>query len=118
MTVSGLDSNNDFVFGKGKASYKMQSKAVLQNIQTRLKSFTDDWFLDTENGIDWITLLGSKGNQDRIEREIQKTILQTDGVVAIISFDVTVSDRNLSVKIKYIDVYSSIIDELLEIGVS
>lgn len=116
MRVAGLDSNDDWVFGKGKASYKVQSKAVLQNIKTRLKSFTDDWFLNIEDGIDWITLLGSKGNEDRIKREIEKTILQTDGVVAIINFNTVLADRNLSVKIKYIDVYSEIIDELLEIA--
>jgi len=116
MRVSGLDSNDDWVFGKGKASYKVQSKAVLQSIRTRLKSFTDDWFLNIEDGIDWITLMGSKGNEERINREIEKTILQTEGVVAIINFNTILTDRDLSIKIKFIDVYSEIIDELLEIA--
>jgi len=116
MRVSRLTADGDWVFGKGKASYKTQSQAVLQNIGTRLKSFIDDWFLDIEHGIDWITLFGSKGNKERIEREIEKTILQTDGVVAIINFTTTITDRNLSVSVKFIDVYSSIIDEILEIS--
>jgi len=115
MRVSGLDSDGDWIFGSGKASYKTQSEAVLQSIKTRLKSFTDDWFLNIEDGIDWINLLGSKDNEDSINREIEKTILQTDGVVAIINFSTTLTDRNLSVSVIYIDVYSSIIDEILEI---
>ena len=115
MRVSGLDSGGDWIFGSGKASYKTQSEAVLQSIKTRLKSFTDDWFLNIEDGVDWITLLGSKGNEYKINREIEKTILQTEGVVAIINFSTTLTDRNLSVSVKYIDVYRSIIDEILEI---
>ena len=61
MRVSGLDSNLDWRFGKGRAVYKRNADAIAQNILTRLRSFLGDWYLDTEIGIDWLTLLGNLG---------------------------------------------------------
>jgi len=55
MRVSGLDSNRDWRFGKGRAVYKRNADAIAQNILTRLRSFLGDWYLDTEIGIDWLT---------------------------------------------------------------
>ena len=70
MRVSGLDNDLDWRFGKGRAVYKRNADAIAQNILTRLRSFLGDWYLDTEIGIDWLTLLGNLGTEKRILRSL------------------------------------------------
>jgi len=83
MRVSGLDKNLDWRFGKGRAVYKRNADAIAQNILTRLRSFLGDWYLDTEIGIDWLTLLGNLGTEKRILRSVESTVMQTEGVLSI-----------------------------------
>lgn len=102
MKVSGLDSNGDWNFGRGKASYIINGDAVRQNLQTRLKSFTNDWFLDTTANIDWITLLGNRKTEDQIKREVERVTLSTTGVASIESIDLIVDRGNREATISLI----------------
>lgn len=83
MIVRALDSNNDWQFGKGKNDYKTRSKAVGQNIQTRLSSFLGDCFFDVTAGLDWFTFLGGK-NQLALNLAINAVILNTQNVTGIL----------------------------------
>jgi len=94
MRVSGLDENGDWKFGRGKASYLLKAEAVRQNVSTRLKSFQNDWFLDTTANIDWITLLGSRNQTIAIEREVERVVLETEGVARIDRLEF-IEDREL-----------------------
>ncbi len=76
MIVRALDVNGDWEFGKGRNNYKRNRDAVAQNIQTRLMSFIGDCFFQTNAGIDWFNLLGSK-NQVGLNLAINATILNT-----------------------------------------
>lgn len=100
MIVSGLDSNGDWRFGKNRAQYKRNGVGVYQNVQTRIKSFVNDWFLNTKNGIDWYTLLGNKGTETQILREIERVTLQTDFVRSIEKLQITDRDDNRGVTIE------------------
>ena len=117
MRVNGIDSDSDFVFGRGKASYKTKSPAIAQNVLTRLRSFTNDWFLDTESGIPWLELIGTKGNLDAIKQAISGTVLQTLGVITISRLDVIEDRKNRAIKIylTYNDVFNNNIVQSLEI---
>ena len=92
MKVSRLDINNDWVFGRGDKAYVQGTKAIRQNVVTRIKSFQNDWFLDTDANIDWINLLGSKNNENQILREVERVTLETEGVLKINSLSIE-SDR-------------------------
>lgn len=98
--VSGLDSNGDWRFGKSRAQYKRDGNAVYQNVQTRIKSFVSDWFLNTQGGIDWYVLLGNKGTETQILREIERVVLQTEFVRTIEKLQITKRDVNRGITIE------------------
>ena len=116
MRVSGLDSNRDWRFGKGRAVYKRNTDAIAQNILTRLRSFLGDWYLDTEIGIDWLKLLGNLGTEKRILRSVESTVMQTDGVLSIQELKIIGRDinRGVTIRIRYTDVFGASKPQTLE----
>ncbi len=116
MRVSGLDENNDWRFGRGRAVYVTRSEAIRQNVATRLKSFRTDFFLDTDACIDWIDLLGRKGTKDEILRNIERVTLATEGVTVITKLDIQVktSTRNATILLSFGTIFDeSITDEII-----
>ena len=107
MAVRRLDENHDWTFGGGKSNYARESEAIAQNVQCRVWSFSNDWFLDPEHGIPWFDLMGRNIRLDLIESEIKKTVLETKGVVQITYFNIDFNReaRRLTVNITYIDTY-------------
>lgn len=121
MRVSGLTSGGDWRFGKGRAAYKRKSEAIRQNVVTRLRSFTDDWFADVTAGVPWIELFGARGNlEDRkrqVLREVERTVLTTEGVRAIDQLELVEIDENRSatIRIKLIDIFDETINETVTV---
>jgi hypothetical protein len=115
--VAGLDSDGDWRFGRGRASYLLKADAVQQNVVTRIRSFTDDWFLDIDANIDWLTLLGTRNTRATIEREVERVTLQTTGVARIDNLQSTVSrkDRKITITMQVTTVFGTQFEE--EIGV-
>ena len=118
MRVSGLDSNRDWRFGKGRAAYKTNAKAIEQNVQTRLRSFQADWYLDTEIGIDWLTLLSNLGTEKRIIRAVESTVLQTEGVISIQELKIVGRDSNrgVTIQLQYTDVFAQQLLKTMELS--
>lgn len=77
--------NDDWSFGFGLNNYINKDDEIGQNVKTRLKSFKFDWFLNFNENIDWLAILGEKNNSQTIEDEIRRVVLSTDGVVRITS---------------------------------
>lgn len=117
MRVSGLSAAGDWRFGKGRAVYLRRSDAIAQNVITRLKSFTDDWFLDIDEGMSWLELLGSKDNEKRILREVETRVLQTYGVRSISLLRVTNIDINraASIELTYTDIFDEQINQTVSV---
>lgn len=84
-----LDSNGDWTFGKGFANYIRKDDEIAQNVSTRLKSFKNDWFLDTEKNIDWFSILGNKNNEQTIKLEVTRVVKSTVGVLRVNSVEIT-----------------------------
>lgn len=107
MRVSGLSKEGDWRLGRGKALYLTESAAVAQKVVTRLRSFKRDWFLDSEAGIDWILLLGTRGTENTILREVERVIISTNGVLELtsLSMDVNNSERSATIFATYKDIY-------------
>lgn len=110
MTVRSITGGGDWTFGKGKADYVSSSKEIRQSVVTRIRSFKSDWFLDTEDGIDWVKLLGSRGNENLILREVERVTLQTQGVVSIDSLAIISRDSNrgVTIDLKFTDVFNQV----------
>jgi hypothetical protein len=107
MRVAGLTSSGDWRFGRGKASYLRRSDAIRQNVVTRLRSFTDDWFLDITAGLPWFALLGERNTERRILREVEAEVLGTEGVRAIERLRITPdrAQRTATVEITVVDIF-------------
>lgn len=117
MSVSRLDTNEDFTFGRSLANYARESKEISQNVKTRLRMFKFDWFMDMQDGIDWLDILGNRSNKDVILSECERVVLGTSGVARLISLtiDSVDSDRNAIISVAYQDVYGEKFKELVGI---
>lgn len=115
MRVSGLTATGDWRFGRGKAVYLRRSDAIRQNVVTRLRSFTDDWFLDTAAGLPWFELLGERQTERRILREVEGIVLGTEGVRAIERLRLTRPGRNreATIEIDVVDIFNERFTERL-----
>jgi hypothetical protein len=83
MRFRGLDNDGDWVFGKGRNSYLTGNEALMMNIKTRLLSFLNDCFFDTDAGIDWWNLLGEKDHKS-ILASVQRVVLRSSNVKKIV----------------------------------
>lgn len=102
MRVSRLDKFDDWTMGQ----HLTGSQAVAQCVKTRIRSFKNDWFLDMA-GIDWLQLLGARGTQKRILREVERVALGTPGVVRLTGLDMRLVGRQATISLSYIDAYRS-----------
>lgn len=98
MRFRNVDENGDWVFGKGRNSYLTSTSALMMNIKTRLLSFLNDCFFDTEAGIDWWNLLGGK-DQKAILASIQRVVLRSSNVKKIIDMQYRLTGRNFSIQL-------------------
>lgn len=106
MRVRALDENSDWVFGFGAANYISGKDAVYQSVVTRLKSFKNDNPLAMDSNIDWNTLLGQKGTEDTILNEIERVVMQTDGVTRVTRLEVIkTANRIQSLQLSYDTIY-------------
>lgn len=108
MKVSGLDRNNDWLFGRGLAVYIQDSDAIRQNVATRIRSFAGDWFLDVTANIPWIELLGRRGSREQVLREVERVTLSTEGVVRILHIEMEHNrrDRTAVINLSFEDIFN------------
>tara|TARA_R110002167_G_C12574860_1_gene642919 strand:- start:797 stop:1144 length:348 start_codon:yes stop_codon:yes gene_type:complete len=67
-----------------------QSPATIQAVSTRLRMFTNEWFLDNKAGTDWYgKVLTKPANLAVAEGEIKQRIVNTEGVREITDFQMT-----------------------------
>jgi hypothetical protein len=100
MRVRALNSNHDWLFGKGANDYLVGNAAIAQNINTRLSSFLGNCFFDLGAGIDWFNLLGAK-DQTALNLAISSVILNTDEVTGILQLSIGLNaQRQFSVSYK------------------
>lgn len=105
IKVRGLDDNGDFTFGNNQANYKLDDNAILQNVQTRLKSLKNDFFLDSEANIDWFGILGQINNQEIVISEVYRVTLATDGVIGINDINIVNLDkRDATIEVNFVTI--------------
>jgi len=107
MIVRALDSLGDWTFGKGKNNYLRDKDALIQSLKTRILSWQGDCFFAKQDFVDWNNLLDI-GTKDLLDMEINRVILQTQGVLKINSNVSIVNERNYSAQIDINTVYGTI----------
>jgi hypothetical protein len=79
-----LDARGDYTVG---VPFLVNSPdAVAQAIQTRLKLWQDEWFLDTTDGTPWNQQILGQPNNGKPDAAIKQRILGTTGVSSIVSY--------------------------------
>lgn len=96
MRFRNIDANGDWVFGKGRNSYLRGNDALMINIKTRLLSFLNDCFFDTEAGIDWWNLLGGK-DEKALLASIQRVVLRSSQVKRIVEMQSRLTNRKFAI---------------------
>lgn len=117
MSVSRLDENGDWTFGQGLAGYITGSEEIQQSVVTRIKSFQNDWFLDTNAYIDWFNLLSNRNTEETTKAQLSKTVLDTVGVNTLnqLNFILDRENRKANIQLNYTDIYGA--DVQIETGV-
>lgn len=111
MIVRGVDTDGDWLFGKGRNDYKRNRDAISQNIKTRLKSFLGNCFFALNDGLDWPTLLGSK-DPAMAKLAISTCILNTTGVTGMKLLTYSLDEqRNLFLQYDVQSVEGDILDK-------
>lgn len=90
------DPTGDYVFGLGSGFLINTPEAVAQAMRTRMRLFTNEWFLDKREGLDLDLILGY-GTQMTRDREVQRRIAGTTGFLRILSYSSDVLARGFSV---------------------
>lgn len=106
--VRAVDSDGDWLFGKGRNDYKSGVDATAQNIKTRLQSFLGDCFFDTGAGVDWFNLLGSK-QLLALKIAVAAIILNTTDVTGILELSFNLDEtRRLTIQYKTATIYGTV----------
>lgn len=109
MRTRRLDAAGDWTFGRGRESYATKSECVRQKVKTRLLSFRNDWFLNLEHGLDWLDNMARRGARLKLEAQIRRCILQTEGVKTLTEFSTqfNAKTRKLAVYAAFTDIYGN-----------
>ena len=97
MRYRQLSATGDYTVGL--PFYTNSPNAVAQAIETRLKLWLGEWFVDQTDGTPWLTqILGPRASRNP-DAAIKQRILGTPGVVSIQSYSSSYdgSTRNLTV---------------------
>ena len=102
MLVRAIRKDNEgfseWIFGHSYLDYKTKQSQIVQDIYTALYEWKYDCFFALENGIDWYTRLGFKGQKNYLDRDIQIVIENRIGVLRLANFESLLEGRNYSCK--------------------
>ena len=115
MRVRRLSATGDYTFGQSQSNFLVNDPlGVGQNVKTRLKLFTGEWFLDKSSGTPWRQqVLGVRSNPT-YDMVIQSRIATTFGVEKILAYTSVLSavspglssQRRLTVRATILTIYS------------
>lgn len=67
---------------------------IRQRIKQRILTIQGEWFLDTDAGLPWFDQIIGKGAEEQeISALLIQSIIETEGVDALVEFDLTIDRR-------------------------
>jgi len=106
-SIRALDTNEDWEFGKGLSSYKRDQKAIILDIETKLREWQTDCFFAQNSGIDWKTRLSTTNQKALLDNDIRRLLVGVEGVLKINSFDSVLTGRDYTANYNITTIYSS-----------
>lgn len=100
------DGFEEWLFGHSFADYRNKQNQIMQDIYTALYEWKYDCFFALENGIDWYTRLGTKGQKDLLDNDINKLIQKRPGVLAVYDFNSSLVGREYSCSCQVVTEYT------------
>lgn len=92
MRYRKLSPTGDYVFGNSELDfYVNEPAAVGQAVKTRLLLWLGEWFLDLNEGTQWMQGVIGKHSQTTADATVQDRIAGTQGLADIASFTSTVN---------------------------
>lgn len=102
MIGRALDENNDIVLLNGSFATVKDGAEVLQHIKARLDAFKGEWFLDVESGTPWFQdIFVNPVNIANIESIIKSRIIETKGVLKLLTFETNYTSNDRKMFITY-----------------
>ena len=88
MRYRKLDDNGDFSAGHGSADFFVDSpEAVGQSVLTRLRLWTGEWFLDTDEGTPYREQVLGVRKRQTAGPALKLRIASTEGVTSVDAFN-------------------------------
>jgi hypothetical protein len=93
---------NDLVFREFDFDLVDDTKQIMQNLAIRLRFVLGEWYLDITQGIPYYEEFFRKNpNQIQIESILKQEIVQTRGIVELISFEADFDKRRRIFSVKF-----------------
>jgi len=95
-----LTNTGDLDITGGTFTVVEDANAIKEQLTIRLNEFTNDWFLDLNEGVEYFEeVFGVREITDTVEDQFKLTILDTQGVTGLLSIDFDLqSDRDLAIE--------------------
>jgi hypothetical protein len=105
-----LDANGNLAVAKGP-------EAVAHHVRWRLMTFTGEWFLDVEAGMDWLeNIMGKRYNPTLAEAMIKNETLTTPSVTGINSLSIGYDRNRRDLMVRGMDVSTEYDDQSIWIS--
>jgi hypothetical protein len=97
LTVTASTANpviGDLELTRGQPQIATGARAIAQGIETRLREFLAEWFLDRRRGLPWLQeVVGQRADTKDVERLLRRAISLCPGVVGIDALSVALEGR-------------------------
>jgi hypothetical protein len=111
MRYRELDANGDYTFGRNGQNWLVNSPAAVgQLIETTLKLFQGEWFLDLTKGVPWLTAIIGYNKKAAIDQVLQNAIRNVQGVLSVTKYfsEIDTATRALTVTATVQTIYGTV----------
>jgi hypothetical protein len=98
MIRRAFDENGDYAINE----FIVDADATVQAVETRLKLFKGEWFLNLSSGVPWYQRVFIKpAKTTEVESAIRETIIQTEGVKELLQFDLVFDSQTRKASVSF-----------------
>lgn len=116
-TARKMDENGQYITLNGSYIIIKGNEETLQRVRNNIKVFKGQWFRDPDFGFDFYSFAGQKGINKNPRKELERTILETEGIKSIEDIQETINREtgtySYIIKIAFDDGQQTTIEETI-----